>query len=75
MSEEQRTKEDEELEEMRAKFPNLRIRKATPEERAQHRIFIGRPPVAGEPRQKGIKEERGEARGRCGRLLAVEAAA
>jgi hypothetical protein len=59
LSEEQKkTKEDEELERLRAKYPDLNIRLATEEERAQHRIFIGKhPPVASKPKKK--REEEG----------------
>jgi hypothetical protein len=53
-----KTKEDEELERLRAKYPDLNIRLATPEERAQHRIFVGRPPVASEAKKKGEEEGR-----------------
>ena len=57
MSEKKRTKEDEDLEYFRKKYPDVPVRKATPEEKAQHRIFIGRPPVASDPRDKGKKED------------------
>ena len=56
MSEEQKkTREDELIE--RARQMGVKARKATPEEKAQHRIFIGRPPVASGPRDKNKEED------------------
>ena len=47
MSEERkRTKEQEDLEYFRKKYPDLNIQLTPKEERSQHRIFIGKPPVA-----------------------------
>ena len=60
MSEEhkKRTKEDEDLERLRREYPDLNIQLTPEEERAQHRIYVGPPPVASERLpEKGEEED------------------
>ena len=54
------SKEDELIEYARKHFPNVRIRKATEEEKSrfgQHRLYVGKPPVA-RPRPEGEEDAR-----------------
>jgi hypothetical protein len=60
MCEDKRTKEDEDIEYARRHYPNVRVRKATEEEKAligQHRVYIGPPPVAKMPEEREEDEE------------------
>ena len=54
---ENKSKEQEDLERFRAKYPDLDIQLTPEEERPEHRIYIGKPPVASEPKRKGTKDD------------------
>ena len=59
MTEGQKSKEQRELERLRREYPDLDIQLTPKEERSQHRIFIGRPPIA-RPRLRPASRPEGE---------------